>query len=521
MKIVTAEQMMRIDRECAENGLPTSVLMENAGKAVAVEVTRILGDYYSKKIVILAGPGNNGGDGLVAARYLHESGLEVSLYLFGKKRIDDPNLEMIHDRNIFCTEISGDKNLEGFDTDLQNADVVLDALFGTGNNRPIEGAFRQALDKVSKVTEDNPDLRVFAVDIPSGMNADTGAIDEVCLYADDTITLGYPKTGLYNQPGSERVGRITIVDIGIPPEMADDISLELNTAERVKSLLPRRPISANKGTFGKLLVIAGSVNYTGAAYLACSGAVRTGVGLVTLATPASIQPIVASKLAETTYLPLPEINGQVNSIISAELIKDEMLKYDSILIGCGLGQSVQTADLIKRLLFDSDIVLPPVVLDADALNLLANEPEWWRHLKGNAILTPHPGEMSRLTGMKVEEVQQDRLKVAEEAAKKWNQTLVLKGAYSVIALPSKSSVINPVANPGLASAGTGDVLAGVISGFLAQGIPPADAASCGVYVHAEAGEIVKEKLGDTGMIASDLLPELPVAIKKIKEIIQG
>src|SRR4030042_969944 len=222
MKIVTADQMKRIDRKCAENGLPTNILMENAGKAVAIKVTQILGDYYSKKVVILAGPGNNGGDGLVAARYLHESGLEVSLYLFGKKRIDDPNLEMVHDRNIPCTDVSGDNNLDGLDTDLHDADAVLDALFGTGTNRPLEGVYKQTLEIVGKVAEKNPDLHIFAVDIPSGMNADTGAVDDVCLYTDDTITLGYPKVGMYNHPGSERVGRITVADIGIPPQLAED-----------------------------------------------------------------------------------------------------------------------------------------------------------------------------------------------------------------------------------------------------------------------------------------------------------
>jgi NAD(P)H-hydrate epimerase len=516
MKIVTAEQMMRIDRECAENGLPTSVLMENAGKAVAIEVTRILGDYYSKKIVILAGPGNNGGDALVAARYLWDSGLGVQLYLFGKKREDDFNLEMVLERNMSCTRISTGDNLDRLDADLQSADAVLDGLFGTGNNRPLEGVFRQALDKVRKAAAENQNLHIFAVDIPSGMNANTGAVDDICLYADDTITLGYPKAGMYNQPASERAGRITVVDIGIPPQIAEDVSLELNTAIRVKNILPKRPVNANKGTFGKVLVIAGSVTYIGAAYLACMGAMRVGTGLVTLAIPSSLQPILASKLTEATYLLLPEVDSQINSVISAKLIKDEIPNYDALLIGCGLGQSLQTADLIKRLLFDND-GLPPLVLDADALNILANEAEWWRQYKGSAILTPHPGEMSRLTGMNVEEIQKNRLNVAEEEARKWHQTIVLKGAYSVIASSDQPSIINPAANPGLASAGTGDVLAGAISGFLAQGMSQADAASCGVFVHGEAGECVKKKLGDTGMIASDLLPELPLVINGIKQ----
>ncbi len=517
MKIVTAEQMMRIDRECADNGLPTAVLMENAGKAVAVEVTRILGDYYSRKVIILAGPGNNGGDGLVAARYLHDSGLEVALYLFGKKRMNDTNLELVRERNINCKEVPTDDNLDGLNSALQDADVVIDALFGTGNNRPLEGVFKRALEITGKAAGINPDLHIFALDLPSGLNADTGAIDDACLYADDTITLGYPKVGLYNQPGSDRAGRITVVDIGIPPHLADDISLELNTADKVKALLPRRPVSANKGTFGRVLVIAGSVNYIGAAYLACSGAMRVGAGLVTLVTPASLQPVIAGKLTEATYLPLPETGTQINAPEAVGLIMKEIPKYDVILAGCGLGQSEAAAELIQTLFIDNGTELPSVVLDADALNILSEVPEWWRQFTGNAILTPHPGEMARLAGMSVEEVQQDRLNAAEKAAEKWNKTVVLKGAYSVIASPGKPAVINPSANPGLASAGTGDVLAGVVAGLLAQGLTVEDAASCGVYLHSEAGEIVRERLGDTGMIASDLLPELPVAMKRIRE----
>ena len=237
----------------------------------------------------------------------------------------------------------------------------------------------------------------------------------------DPITLGFPKLGLFNFPGAEMAGKISIADIGIPPYLAEQINTELITDEWAKSALPKRPPDANKGSFGRVLVVAGSINYIGAAYLACSGAIRVGAGLVTLATPASLQSILASKLTEATYLPLHEVNGQIDSTISIKLLKDEIPKYNAILVGCGLGQSEQIADLIKRLFIDNEIDLPPVVLDADALNILANEPEWWRPFKGNAILTPHPGEMARLTGMNIEKVQQDRLEVAEEATGNWGR----------------------------------------------------------------------------------------------------
>ena len=302
--------------------------------------------------------------------------------------------------------------------------------------------------------------------------------------------------------------------------MNDRPAAALITAEWVKSVLPKRPIEANKGTFGKVLVVAGSVNYTGAAYLACSGAIRVGAGLVTLATAASLQPILASKLTEVTYLPLPETSLGIISSEAARMVERELNNYNVLLMGCGLGQHPATVNFIKSLLFGEAVRLPPTVLDADALNALAgpsDEGDWWRKLTDNAILTPHPGEMARLAGVSVEEVQSDRVGIAKKMAQKWHKTVVLKGAYTIIATPDGQARINNIANPGLATAGTGDVLSGVIAGLLAQGLASEDAAVCGVYLHAEAGEIVKEKLGDAGMIASDLLPVLPLAIKKLKE----
>ena len=299
--------------------------------------------------------------------------------------------------------------------------------------------------------------------------------------------------------------------------MKKKAAAETITVEWVRSVLPRRPLEANKGTFGRVLLVAGSINYIGAAYLACSGAIRVGAGLVTLATPASLLPILASKLTEVTYLPLPESSPGVLSTRAARQVKQELADYNVLLIGCGLGQRPATVGLIKSVLLGEAAKLPPTVLDADGLNALAGIPDWWRKLTDNVILTPHPGEMARLAAVSVEKVQSDRAGIAKKMAEKWHKTIVLKGAYTVIATPDGQAKINNVANPGLATAGTGDVLSGVIAGLLAQGLTLPDAASCGVYLHAEAGELVKEKLGDAGMIASDLLPVLPLAIKKLKE----
>jgi NAD(P)H-hydrate epimerase len=313
------------------------------------------------------------------------------------------------------------------------------------------------------------------------------------------------------------VGTITVVDIGIPSYLAENITTEYISSEWASSVLPARPPEANKGSFGRVLVIGGSINYIGAAYLACSGAIRVGAGLVTLATAGSLQPILASKLTEATYLPLPESRPGTISSEAAKLIQQQFDQYNVIVLGCGLGQSQSAINLVKSILLRSKAALPALVLDADALNILAQTPKWWEQLTIDAILTPHPGEMARLAGMTVDGVQSDRSGIARKVADRWHKTIVLKGAHTVVAAPDGQSKISPTANPGLASAGTGDVLTGVIAGLVAQGLSLFDAAACGVYLHAEAGEMVKAKLGDAGMIATDLLPALPLVIKQLKE----
>jgi len=517
VRILTSAQMRQVDQDCAKVGLPPNVLMENAGKAVAEEVRRILGAIDRQHILILIGPGNNGGDGLVAARHLHDWGAEVSLYLFSQRPPDDQNLRLVQERGIACVEVTQDENLDKLDKLLSSTSTVIDALFGTGKSRPLGDIFPPALDMVSGAKKIQPGLRIIALDLPSGLNADTGSVDPACLYVDNTITLGFPKLGLFNSPGAARAGKITVADIGIPAYLAEQATEELIDSELARSLLPKRPLEANKGSFGRVLVVAGSINYIGAAYLACTGAIRVGAGLVTLATATSLQPILAAKLTEVTYLPLPESRPGVILSGAAKFIHQESGNYNVLLLGCGLGQSQSAISFIKSILFESKPAPPSLVLDADTLNTLAKIPKWWQRLTTDAILTPHPGEMARLAGVSVDEVQSDRVGIAEKLAREWHKTIVLKGAYTVIAAPDGQSRVSPVANPGLASAGTGDVLAGAIAGLLAQGLSPFDAATCGVFLHSEAGEMVKARLGDAGMIASDLLPVLPLVIKQLKE----
>jgi len=513
MKIVTAEQMRQIDRECIKLGTPASMLMENAGKAVAEETRKNMGAMDKQHVLCLIGAGNNGGDGLVAARYLHEWGAKVSVYLCSQRAPDDKNLRLVQERGITCTEAANDKNLKKFDDLLAPARCVIDALLGTGKMRPLEGVFRQVLERVN-ATRNNRKLTVITVDLPSGMDADTGAIDPTCPHADTTVTMALPKLGMFGFPGAERVGKLKIADIGIPESLAESIKTELLTSDWAGATLPARPLNANKGTFGRVLVAAGSINYIGSAYLACSGAMRVGAGLVTLATANSLQPILASKLTEATFLPLPESQPGITSAEAADIINQQCSQYKVLLLGCGLGQNPSTAEFVTSLL--SKKGLPALVLDADALNILARTPDWWQRFTGNAILTPHPGEMSRLCGLSIDEIQSERIGVAGKFAVEWNKTIVLKGAYNVIASPDGYCRVSPFANPGLATAGTGDVLAGIIAGLVAQGLSLADAACLGVYVGGEAGEMIRNVLGDAGMIASDLLPALPVTIKQLK-----
>ena len=515
MKILTVSQMQKAERDCATLGISVDMLMESAGRAVAEETRRILREVRDNNILVLVGPGNNGGDGLVAARHLHDWGAKVTVYLCGQRPEGDANLEKVLKRGIICLQAADDNIQSKLNELLLTANAVIDAIFGTGQVRPLASVFSATLNSLKQAKQKHPDLRVIALDLPSGLNADTGAVDEATPFADDTITLGYPKVGLFHFPGAERAGRLTVVDIGIPAHLVEYVTTELITDKWAKSVLPRRPLVANKGTFGKMLVMAGSINYIGAAYLACGGAMRVGAGLTTLATAASLQPILAAKLTETTYLPLPEDQPGLISTKAAGLLFQQLEQYDVLLMGCGLGQSESTTEFVKTVLFGS-AKKPPLVLDADGLNALAKVPNWWNRFRDNAILTPHPGEMARLAGKSIDEIQSSRIETARAFAAQWHKTVVLKGAYTVIAAPDGRVAISPIANPGLASAGTGDVLAGTIAGLLAQGLNLFDAAACGVYLHGKASELVRAELGDAGMVASDLLLKLPLAIRQLK-----
>lgn len=519
MKIVTADQVKEIENQAVNLGVSLEMLMENAGNAVAAQVKQVLHSAVGKRVLVLVGPGNNGGDGLVAARYLHDWGAKVNICLCASRAQNDKNLKLAMQCGIPIIHAYEGKTIADLCASISSADVIIDALFGIGKIRPIEGIFKEVLQNVSMVKGTKSKPVLVAVDLPSGLNSDTGEVDPNCLSCDITVTFGYPKIGLFSFPGAGKVGKLVIADIGIPQDLAHDIDVELITERWVKETLPQRPLNAHKGSFGKVLVIAGSVNYIGAAYLACMGAARVGAGLVTLATATSLHPILASKLTEITYIPLPEAKTGVIGSQAISTLQLELSNYDVLLLGCGLGQHPDTVEFVKSLLTDSSQLsdVSSLILDADAVNTLAQIPQWWRKLRRDAILTPHPGEMARLLGISTKEVQESRLSITQRSAKEWKKTVVLKGANTIVVAPNGEAKVNNAANPALASAGTGDVLAGAIAGLAAQGLSLFHDAACGVYLHSRAGEIVAEKLGDAGVIATDLLPVLPRVIKALRE----
>lgn len=517
MKTVTPEEMRELERRSEEEGVSTDVLMERAGLLAARVAWNMLGeDAYGSRIVVLVGSGNNGSDGLVTARHFQSWGARTTALLLAPRAPGDSKLQPATEVGVTVIEAADSSQLTDIQRALSGAALVIDAVLGTGRSRPLDGIYRDVLVATNAEHERRPDLMTLSMDIPSGVDAETGEADADAFMADATVTFGFPKAGLFRFPGAEHMGQVTVADIGIPERLSAGIRQEVVTQTWSQAHVPARPLSAHKGTFGRVLALVGSRNYVGAAYLACMGAARSGSGYVTLAATPSLQALVASKLTEPTYLLLPSDHDGYPTAEGASAVRDASLHYDVLLAGCGLGQHDGTNALLEQILLSDTPLSIPVVLDADALNTLAGIPAWSSRLQSTTVVTPHPGEMSRLLGTSIVDVEGDRVATAQQAAAQWGVTVLLKGAYTVVASPDGDVRIIPFANPGLATAGTGDVLAGVIASLIAQGIQPYDAASLGAYLHAAAGETVINDIGNTGLVASDLLPVLPRTIKSVR-----
>lgn len=523
LKIVTAAQMVAIEQASERNGVSTDTLMEQAGLAAAKvardELGSILLPTAGTNLLVLVGPGNNGADGLVTARHLRRWGAELAIYVVSKRPDPDPKMQLALRYGVNVYYADDDPSLEELEQLIGRSRMVIDAVLGTGRARPLEGSVKQIAQRLnSRRSQANRPL-VLALDLPTGLNADTGEVDPAGLVADLTVALGFPKVGLLTFPGVELVGRLKAVDIGLPVGMPEEkvIDLELLTPDWVGAQLPVRPVNSHKGTFGHLLVVAGSRNYVGAAFLVAQAAIRVGAGLVTLATPESVYPIVAGKLTEVIHLPLPEDSeGRIHPS-AVDVIRPKLSSYDALAVGSGMGWSGGTAEFLEQLLLDGSPIQLPVVVDADGLNNLSGLTNWWQRRSGPTVVTPHPGEMATLTGTSTPEVQQDRVQSARRWSAQWGVTVAIKGANTVVADAEGLARVSPFANPGLASGGTGDVLTGIIGGLIAQGLTPELSACCGVYIHGQAGEVVTQKLGDAGTVATDLIQELPETIKWLKQ----
>ncbi len=510
MKVVTSRQMRTLDERAAEAGVPQETLMENAGLAVAQEAWMQLGQLQGQRILVLVGPGNNGGDGLVAARHLAEWGAGVDCYALTPR--DDSQWRQTLEAGVPCRSVAADPQFAVLDDLLAGAALVVEALLGTGRARPIAGDLAEILKRLGRRRSVAPRPKLVAVDLPTGLDADNGGVDPLLVAPDETVTFQFPKVGLYTQPGTGVAGRVQTVDIGIPAGLDHDMRVELLDRRQAKELLPARPAGANKGTFGKLLVIAGSLRYPGAAVLAASAAYKAGAGLVTLAAPASVAPALVAAMPEVTHLPLPDGNTPGTLDAGAVAVLSTPLgSYDALVVGCGLGSAPATTAFIRQLLRNDALAgLHGIVIDADGLNALAGS-DWHAHLSAPFVLTPHPGEMARLVDLDVAAVQSDRLALAQARATAWGGTVVLKGANTVVAAPDGRARLSPVATAALATAGTGDVLAGAIGALVAQGLAPFEAACLAVYLHGDAGERAAKAVGAAGTTAGDVLTHLALA----------
>lgn len=514
MKVALVEEMRDIERTAMDTyGIPGAILMENAGAGVAHALEDMMGTLRDKKICIFNGLGNNGGDGYVTARYMHNAGAKVKIFVLGKTEQIQGDAKLHYDivrkMEIDIIEVLSNRDWDKVRLALIFADGIVDALLGTGFRGEIREHYAEVIALIN-----NSHKPVVSVDVPSGLHADTGFVGGYCIKATRTVTFGLPKPGLLLYPGTEYVGRLEVIDIGIPSRLLEDEEIRQNliTEQLVRRRIPQRAGDAHKGDNGRVTIVAGSEGLTGAAALAAYGALRSGGGLVTLGIAQSLHDILEAKCTEVMTRPLPESKRGTLSLAAQEPIQKMAQTANVLLIGPGLSTSEEIVQLIQNLVRCISI---PMIIDADGLNALAENMDVLEQAAGALVFTPHPGEMARLTKMPINDVQANRTEVARTYAQRWGATVVLKGARTVIATPDGQVYINITGNSLLATGGTGDVLAGLISGFVGQGMTPEDAAIAAVYIHGRTADILVHEMGDKGVLAGELLPVIPKALKEI------
>lgn len=519
MKIVSSEQMRVLDNKAISEGTAGIELMERAGTGLVAVLQKEITDIVKKKVVVFVGKGNNGGDGLVVARKLKGLRDQVRVILLAEEE------EMREDTKTNLTRARGadidiiplkDLSTEKIKEEIFRSDIIVDAIFGTGFSGVIGDMAKDTIEAIN-----NSKKYVVACDIPSGVNGNTGEVEGPCVDSDLTVTFAYPKKGLFLYPGYRFVGNIRAVDIGIKDEESPS-RWNMLTSSEIKEILPKRRKDAHKKSFGHVLILAGSSGMTGAATLACQGALKVGAGLVTLGIPESLNTIMEVKITEAMTLPLPETEEKSLRAKGVGEILDfiERRKVDVLVIGPGLSTNRSTGKLVKKILKKVDL---PCILDADGINLLASEATLAK-AKAKIIITPHPGELGRLLGKKAEEIQRERIRHAFQFSEENNLVCVLKG-YQTVVTKGEDVFINPLGNPGMASGGSGDVLSGMIGGLVGQlrlletekKNSLLSAAICGVYLHSLAGDLARREKGEMSLIASDIVEKIPGAVREVLE----
>ncbi len=510
--LVDADGMRRRDRHTIETlGVPAELLMESAGRAVAGEALALGGS--ERGVLIVCGEGNNGGDGLVAARHLHLLGVAVRVAIVGRAEAlrgdANANLTRAHAAGVAFVPAA---------TEARAGELVVDAIFGTGLTRPVVGAAAEAVERIRRARSDGSSL-VLAVDLPSGLSADTGQPLGSCVEADVTLTLGLPKLGLALEPGRSLAGRVRVARIGIADTVPGEAPHAVVwTRAGATAQLPLRLASGHKGTFGHVLVVAGSEGKTGAAALAAIGAGRAGAGLVTIACPAGLNDILEVKCTEAMTVPVPDTAGRSFALAAEKPLLELASSRDVVALGPGIGTASETVALVRAFALALE---KPLVLDADGLNAIAADPSLLKRRRHATIVTPHPGEAARLLGLQGQEINADRIGMARAVAERTGAVVVLKGAATVTADADGRVVVNPTGGPLLATGGTGDVLTGVIAGLLAQGLEPLEAAALGAFLHGLAADGLRGTLGEAGALATDVANAIPGSIEGLRRRQRG
>ena len=508
MKVSSVSEMREMDRTAIEKfGIAEELLMENAGEATYFVILNTFG-IRGKRFIVFCGIGNNGGDGFVVARKLHSNGGDVKVFILGdRSKYKGPakmNLDIVSRMPMEIKEIQGTDSIRG---DVFHSDAIVDAIFGTGLTREVGGGYGDVIELINKSGK-----TVFSADIPSGVAGDTGKIKGVAVKADYTVTYGLPKIGNMLYPGFERCGKLYVTHISFPPSLynSEDLRIEINHTAR----LPARDKDGHKGSFGQVLFIAGASSYFGAPYFAALSFLKAGGGYSRLAAPRSVTPFIANRGNEIVFVPQEETSSGSLSLQNKDALVELSEAMDMVVLGPGLSLDEETQQLTRELARE---IKKPLLIDGDGITALCRDLQIIRQRGSETILTPHPGEMSRITGKSVQEIDEKKINILQRSSRELNAIIVLKGAHSLIGYPNEKVLINVSGNSGMATAGSGDVLTGTIAAMYGLGLSLEDAVAKGVFIHGVSGDLAAQDKGEDGITAQDILNYLPLAVKMVRE----